>query len=214
MEHFAATLLHSQSLLRASIADLVGRLPQIQLQASVADVPALKRHLAMGHQPHVVLLCWHHTVANDFAALQWLRTHLPNGKLLVLGHQEDAPDLLPAFCAGAHGYLAINHSPELLHTTMQSLLQGACCFPETTWAALRMRMPTSASTEGLRMPSPTHCEFLRHVAAPDCPNYAEVARRMGKSRFAVEKYRRTLFKQYGIKGKGGLVKLAMQLGLV
>ena len=214
MERYDLILIHRRSLLRNSLAALVARQAPFHLLAEGADPPTLKQLLAFGHRPHLLLLCWDNATADDHALLHWLARHHPNCTQLVLGHHEPTPDLVPLFVAGAHGYLNVHEAPEALHKTMTHLVDGAICYPACTWAALRQRLPYTRPRENLRMPSPLQCEFLRQVAAPDCPSYAEVAKRMGKSIHAVEQYRMILFRRYGIKGKGGLVRLAMELGLV
>ncbi len=214
MEFYDVILIHRRPLLRSSLAALVAPPAPFRLLAEGADPPTLKQHLALGHFPHLLLLCWDTATADGHALLHWLVKHHPSSKVLVLGHHDPPPDLVPLFLAGVHGYLHVHEAPDALRSTMTHLLDGALCYPTCTWATLRQRLPYTRPRDNLRMPSPTQCEFLRQVAATDCPSYPEVARRMRKSIHAVEQYRSILFKRYDLKGKGGLIRLAMELGLV
>ena len=153
--------------------------------------------------------------ALDLALLRWMVRHMPHARLLLLGRRSAPAELPAALCAGAHGYFCMRDSHEQLLATAGLVLQGLLCFPADTHRALGQWQPPpqALAATALRQPSPAHREFLRWVAHPAGLAYADIARRMGRSERAVEKYRAVLFKRHGIKSRMGLVYLARQLGL-
>lgn len=211
MGSHSIALLHAHALLRRSLARLLAESGPYHILFDAADPPAFKRACALGAQPHLVLLCWDSATADNHGMLHWVAAHLSTSRVLVLGHDAPVDQLLHTLRAGAHGYHPTNEGPEALCRVMHLLLENAVYFPPAVWKQLHTQLHAPAAD--VKRPSPTHCIFLSHVAAADSPNYQEIARRMKKSERAVEKYRCTLFARYGIKGKAGLVKLAMQLGL-
>ncbi len=210
---YTLAIVHAEPFLRQSLHALFTVQPHCTVQLQAPGAPALKRAVATGLLPGLVLLCAEMAGADGCALLRWLARHLPAARVLLLG-RPPAPDYLPdALCAGAHGYFCtlLGHDRLLLMAGL--LLQGALLFPPETHRALHgWRQAQQPQQPGPR-PSPAHCEFLHWAAHPDQLTYEEIARRMGRSPRAVEKYRATLFKRHNIKSRVGLVSLATLLGL-
>lgn len=212
---FTMAIVHAEPFLRHSLAALFTANARCTVQWQADNGPALKRAAATGHLPGLVLLCLDMACALDHALLRWMARHMPHARLLLLGRLPAPAELPAALCAGAHGYFCMRDGHEQLLATAGLVLQGLLCFPADTHRALGQWQPPpqALAATALRQPSPAHREFLRWVAHPAGLAYADIARRMGRSERAVEKYRAVLFKRHGIKSRMGLVYLARQLGL-
>lgn len=209
-------IVHAEPLLRQAIAHLFTAQPNCTVLVQAADAPALKRAAATGLVPGLVLLCMDMACAMDRSLLRWAAANLPLARLLLLGRQAAPEELAAALCAGAHGYHCTRNGQEHLLHVAGLVMQGALHFPPETHRALHQwhQRTLAPPTPAGPLPSIAHSEFLYWAAHPDELTYADIARRMGRSTRAVEKYRATLFKRHNIKSRTGLVHLAMALRLV
>lgn len=215
MQQHSIALVHTQALLRGSLAHMLADTGTYRVLADVADPPALKRAFAIGKLPDLVLLCWENATADSCATLHWLSARHPSCRLLVLGNNAPLPQLLHTLRSGAHGYCHTSEGPVALCRVLNLLLQGALYYPPDLWTLLRNSVPApKAVTCTLPKPSAMQRAFLIKVAADDNPTYPQIAERMKKSPRAIDHCVEDLFKKYGIKGKTGFVKLAQDLGLV
>ncbi len=214
-EQLSLVLLHEQNLLRQGIARLLADIEGFQLLAQAADVPALKRALAVAQAPQLLLLSADAATAEHCSLVLWARKQYPNCWLLLLGNHTPAEPLFAAFCAGAHGYLCTSQAPERMVAMVHQVVDGAIHFPAEVLARLRQLRPgpEAEPVDDGRTIGPCQLLFLRWLLVPEDLTYAEVAKRMGKSEFAVKKYVHNLFKRFKISSKGGLIKLGLRRGL-
>lgn len=217
MEPHTLVLLHEQNLLRQGLARLLGDVPTYQLKAQAADVPALKRVLAINAAPRLLLLSAETATAEHCGLLLWLHDTCPDTGLLLLGNRTPVADLFAALCAGAQGYLCTNHAQDRMLTVLEQLLAGAYHFPAEVFALLRHVRPAlepePVAVEVARPQCPNHIEFLRWLLVPGDLTYAQIAERMGKHPRIIKKYSDKLRQRYGLHSRNDLVRLAKQLGL-
>lgn len=208
-------LLYENALMRRVVVDLLQEKPCCQLLAHVADAPALKRALAVS-TPDLLLLCAESALAAERALLNWCCTHAPAVRTIVLGGTTDEYTLLQLFCMGVRGYCSTQRALDELPQVLAMVRSGGTYFPEEVWKRLAASVPAldPVYTALLREPlEEKYKEFLRHLAAPDEPTYEVMAERMGLSVGCMHKYRQWLCEHFRIKGKPGLLKLALDLGL-
>lgn len=211
MEQHSLVLVLAHDLLRRGLARTLTDTGAFRILADVAEPMAFKRAIAMGQQPELAVLC----LENAHSMLAWLKIHLPNCANMVLGGDEPPEQIIPLFKAGADGYHSTRDGQEVLCCGLECLGHGAKFFSAAVWERIQALMPMAqAKPTILRYPTPAEAEFLVHLAAPDHPNYAEIAKRMNKSPRVIEKYRYELCRDNKIKTKAGLVDLARACGLV
>lgn len=211
-EPFSIVLLHEQALLRQAVAHLFAEQPGARLQAQAADVPALKRALAVNTTPQLLLLSAEAALADQCGLLFWLAKQCPTTRLLVLGNRTPAEALYATLCAGAHGYYCTAQARDRMLTVAQQLLDGAIHFPDAVLAHLRTLRPAwePDPVDDDRPIAPCQREFVRWLLMPEDLSYAEIAEGMGKSIYAVKKYATNLFKRFATNSKSGLVKIALR----
>lgn len=218
MHHYNVALLYEEPLfLRSLTTALQGR--GHSLLASVPNTAALKLALAMRPGVQLALFSVASAMANNYDLLHWSMVQLPTTRILLLGREPEDPALAAAFFAGASGYYCTRDPEDTLMHHVLHVAEGALVFPPGTWQQIRQhphqpppQYPKPDPT--LKRPSPAQCEFLQQVADPNNYTYPDIAKRMGRSLWAVQKYRRLLFERFNIKRRRDLEHLAWQLGLM
>ncbi len=217
MEQDSLILLHEQNLLRQGLARLLADVPRYHLLAQVADVPALKRALALGQAPRLLLLSAGTATAEHCGLLRWLHAHFPLTGLLLLGDRMAPGELFNALCTGAHGYLCTQDAQERLFTMLEHITAGAVHFPAEVYALLgHLRTtwePTAQAPTLTRPLCPSHTDFLRWLLVPGDLTYPVIGKRMGKHPRIIKGYSDDLRKRFQLHSKNDLIRLAQQLGL-
>jgi DNA-binding NarL/FixJ family response regulator len=208
-------VLHPRALVRQSLVSLLKDLPGYQLQTHVSSVPELKRAVATGKVPQVLVLglC----CAEDEGAqlFPWCIGQLPQCRMLVLGCEPPSPVLASLLTAGVHGFFCERNGVERLGQVLDHLCAGALYYPERLFEGLRASMPALRKPVRLHIPlSKRQHEFLCWVAHLDCLDYKAIAERMGVTRNCVLKYRRVLGARYALPTRQALVQFARELGVV
>lgn len=214
-ETVSIAILHPRALVRQSLASLLKDMPGYEMLLHVGSVPELKRAVATGKVPRVLVLglC----CAQDEGAqlFPWCNGQLPQCRVLVLGTEPPAPVLAGLISSGVHGFFCEDHGMERLAQVLGHLCAGALYYPEGLFEGLRAYMPAPRKPVHLHRPlSKRQSEFLCWLAHPDCLTYEAIAERMGVSRNSVLKYRRELGARYALPNQQALLQFARELGLV
>jgi DNA-binding NarL/FixJ family response regulator len=207
-------LLHGQQFFRHTLSRLLEELPGYQLMLRLADMPELKRAVATGACPQLLVVGLAAAEEAGAALLQWCNAHLPACRVLVLGCPQEPDSLAALLLAGAHGFCCEDEVLVGLRSRLDMLCAGALYFPPTLLAGLRSRVPPPRPVAKLDKPlNAEHRQFLCLLARGDGLSYHAIAELMGISVFLVKKYRRVLGKRFGVKTRQGLVEVARELGL-
>jgi len=214
-EPVSIAILHPRALVRQSLASLLGAMPGYDLVLHVGSAPELKRAVATGKVPQVLLLglC----CAQDEGAqlFPWCKEQLPQCRVLVLGSEPPGPVLARLMASGVHGFFPESDGVERLDQVLGHLCAGALYYPEGLFEGLRGCIPALRKPVRLHKPlSGRQGEFLCWLAHADCLTYEAIAERMGVSRNGVLKYRRELGARYTLPNRQALVQFARDLGLV
>lgn len=207
-------LLHPQQFPRHALAELLEKLPGYRLVLRLANVPELKRAVATGTYPQLLVVGIAAAEDERAALLQWCNAQLPTCRVLVLGYPQEPDSLAALLLAGAHGFCCEDEVLDGLQPRLDILRAGALYFPPTLLAGLRSRVPPPRPVAKLDKPlSPVHRQFLCLLARGDGLSYQAIAELMRISVFLVKKYRRVLGKRFAVKTRQGLVEVARELGL-
>jgi DNA-binding NarL/FixJ family response regulator len=213
-EYSTIAIVHSSALARHGLARLLGELPDYRVVLEAAESPPLKRAVATGTKPQVVLLCLSNAQANNAATLKWCSNVLPDAHVLVLGPEPETAMLMGMLAAGAHGFRCEQRDMQHLQRVLEQVRAGALHFPATFVKHLRNVLPTPSTTVKISPKLSTrHWEFLSLLARKDRPTYSTIAKLMKVSVSMVHKYRRCLFTKFAVRSKLALVLVACDLGL-
>lgn len=213
-EPIPIAILHGHTLTRHAMARLLEELPGYHLVMRTADGAELKRAVATGLCPQVLVLGLAAAVDGGAALLHWCRNTLPACKVLVLGCEPEPDVLVHLLLAGAHGFCCEEQVVHRVQGLLDQLCEGALHYPPALLAGLRQHVPPARPVLQLDKPLSRRLhQFLCLLVRGDGLTYKAMAQSMGVSLNTVLKYRRVLCERFGVRTKQALVHVGLQMGL-
>lgn len=206
-------ILHEETILRQALSGLISGMAVYKVHADVGDVPALKRAFALGNAPDALVLSLAHACEAQGAVAQWMRKHLPSTRLVALGAEPGLQTLIELFRSGFHGFCNSRNDLDRLRTVLTHVCAGALDFPQEVHAAICSMLAPVQLLADNKQHKDTHVALMRILKRGDSPTYEVAAKDMRISIHTIYKYVDEIGKRYGVKGKGGVIKLAVQMGL-
>lgn len=139
----------------------------------------------------------------------------PNVKILILSMMGLHDFVIQALEKGAIGFLLKNTGKDEVLTAIRSVAKGDSYFSREVSAILieQLNKPTSSRRKNTDIPiSPREIEVLKLIAQEH--SNPEIAEKLFISIRTVDTHRRNLLEKLGAKNTAGLVKFAIQKGLV
>ncbi len=147
-----------------------------------------------------------------------IRQEYPKTKVILLTVSEDAATIQAAFNAGISGYLMKKAGRIELETALKTVMAGKKYFSESVVFELLNRDKNMAEldnepvAEKLKNLSDREIEIIKLIANE--LNSNEIAERLFLSPATVETHRHNILKKLGLKSSIGLVRFAVDNGLV
>lgn len=186
---------------------------------TVADARA-----CLTNAPEVQVLLLDDTLqGEEQAELRQLKHDFPKLAVLTLSFSGELTHILAAVRAGADGYLLKNTSAEELTLAVRNVVRGQAYYASYVAEILLRHYfldhPVKKSPAGsatLQNPlvqlTPREQEILTLVSDEHTTN--NIADMLGLSRRTVENHRYRLMQKLGVKSAGGLVRYALESGLI
>lgn len=153
---------------------------------------------------HIAIVDMHDGVE----AIQWIRSHWPDTRVLAKSEDRSAAAMHAALRAGACGFIPDNFSHMLLHDALDGVrLRG--CYHDDSLIRLQSAAPPLDLSTRLR---PVLLQVLDCVCTDDEPTWQMVADRLCKSKPTIDTHQAALFKLLGVRSKAGLVSLGRSQG--
>lgn len=209
-------LVDDHTLVREGIRHVLAGTPGVEVVAEAGDGETALR-LAAETRPDLVVLDLSLPGAGGLEVTASLRELLPDVKVLILSVHDHPEYVLGAVRAGAQGYLRKDTSPAELREGIRAVARGESYFSPPVarhlTAAVRGDVETGGDPEQrLGRLTPREREVLAGVAAGETSR--AMAARLGLSPRTVESYREGLTRKLGIRTVAGLVRFAIDAGLV
>ncbi len=200
-------LIEGQTLLRNVLAKAIRLEDRFELLAEVEDPPE-GREICVRLKPDLVVLDIRLPKMDGIELARFLRKHLANIRILALSQLNDPFALNLLAEAGVHGYVAKDHSWEILEEAMIEVASGRDYFP----AALRRNQEILQSdpTAFAKILSVREQEILCLVASGWTSSL--IASRLNLSPRSVETYRYRIMRKLQIKNLAGLIDYALRNG--
>lgn len=220
MKKIRVLLADDHNLVRAGIRALLANVPEIQVVAEAADGRQI-RALVLKDKPDVVLMDIAMPELNGLDATAQLLREFPQLRIIILSMHATEGYVLKALRAGASGYLLKGAATAELPLAIQAVAQG-----ETYLSSAVSKHVIEAFKRGARDDSkqndtpagtqqeltPRQREVLQLIA--EGHSTKEVAQKLGISVKTAKTHRTELMRRLDLHDITGLVRYAMQNGLV
>jgi DNA-binding NarL/FixJ family response regulator len=197
------------TMLRKGLVRLIQLLGNYSIAFEVENgeevITALKKNLI----PDILILDVNMGGKDGLSVAQWLNSHYPQVRILVLSMYSDEATILKMIQAGAHGYITKNAEPEKLHEAIQILWNTGSYISES----ISRKIITGLQKNVLQVEpkidlSENEIKFLKLLCQQ--LTYQEIAQQMYLSPNSMDDYRKKLTRKLGVKGKSGLIVYAME----
>lgn len=207
-------LVDDHALVRAGLRALLGEMNGVTVVAEAGDGREALQ-LIREHKPDIALLDISLPGLNGLEVAARVAKDHPATRVIILSMHGDDESVRRALMAGAAGYLLKNSDRSELELALRTVARGdAWLSPAVT------KKVVTAFAEGARTPGPGAFEVLtprqREVLQLIAEGHSskEIAARLDLSPKTVETHRTELMERLGIHGVAGLVRYAIQIGLV
>jgi two-component system, NarL family, invasion response regulator UvrY len=176
-----------------------------------------------GLVPDIIIMDIEMPEVNGFEAVNWLRQHHPDVKVLVVSMVDREEDIVKMLKMGVKGYLSKDMEPEDLHAALLSITKKNYYYTDFVTNKLIHSLqaedetPVDTTTallhhEQWNSLNPKQKEFIRHACTEMI--YEEIADIMCVSPKTIDGYRDAVFERLGVKNRVGLVLYAIKHKLV
>ncbi|MCX8112010.1 MAG: response regulator transcription factor [Bacteroidia bacterium] len=209
-------------LITQGIAGLFSGIPDISISAvahSLAEAKAILREKGNSLQVALVDIRMQDGMGMDL--VRYMTRHYPHIKAIALTMYDTEDYLRAMIQAGALGYVLKNTSREELLEAIRTVLAGHYYFSQATQDVIgqyilrQQERPAgrsrSGSSEGIHL-TPREREILELIAQ-EMTN-VQIAEKLGLSPRTVHTHRRSLMQKLGVKNSAGLVRYAIEIGIV
>ena len=203
-------LADDHALVRAGMLALLGELPGVTVVAETGDGREALR-LIRERKPDIALLDISMPGLNGLEVAARVTQEHPATHVIIVSMHGDDESVRRALVAGAAGYLLKNADKSELEMALNTVARG------DTWLSppLTKRVVAAFKQNGggaLEVLTPRQREVLQLVA--EGHSNKEIASRLNVALKTVETHRTELMDRLGIHGVAGLVRYAIQVGLV
>lgn len=158
-------------------------------------------------KPDVVLLDMRMPVMSGMETMTWLKSNLPDQKVLCLTVDQEEENILKMIKLGARGYLLKDIEPDELEKALNLIIEEGYYSNQIISEALS-RKERKKTYENL---TTREIEFLDHACSEN--TYKQIAELMNLSPKTIDGYRENLFSKLRVKSRVGLVLFALREGL-
>jgi RNA polymerase sigma factor (sigma-70 family) len=203
------------AIIREGLSVMLGNQPDMDVVAVATNGREAIR-LVAEHEPDVAVIDISMPELNGIEAIQQMSPRHPHLKVVVLSIHETKPYVFRALKAGAMGYLIKETAGREVVDAVRAVYQGERYLSQRIADLL-----TSASFQKLESPSEIspleklssrEREILQLVA--EGKTSQEIAERLSISPKTVDTYRSRLMDKIGVEDVAGLVKFAIQNGVI
>ena len=202
--HIRILTVDDHPLLRAGIAGLIADEPDMVLVAEAANGREAVE-LFSRHRPDVTLMDLQMPEMDGLDALESIRSHAPDARIIVLTTYPGDAQVMRAIKAGASGYLLKSTLRKELLTTIRAVHAGKKALsPEVTYEVVE-----HVGNEPL---SPTEVRVLRMIAEGN--SNKDIGAELGLTEEAVKGQVRSILAKLGANDRTHAAVLALKRGII
>lgn len=207
-------LADDHALVRAGLSALLSELPGVEVVGEAGDGREALR-LVRERKPDIALIDISMPGLNGLDVAARIAHDRPDTRVIIVSMHGDDETVRRALKAGAAGYMLKNSDRAELEMALKAVARGdtwlSPALTKRVVAALTQEpeKPAAGPFEAL---TPRQREVLQLVA--EGHSNKEIAQRLNVAQKTVETHRTELMERLGIHGVAGLVRYAIQVGLV
>lgn len=173
------------------------------------------------NQPDVILMDINMPVMNGIEATKKVLSSYPNVKILALTMFEEGAYITEMMKAGAHGYLLKNTGRDELMNAIRKVCNGEKYLSSSVTVKLleSVMNPNNTSTNTIASMERKKADITKRelviikLIAQELTNQ-EIADKLDNSPMTIITHRKNLLRKLGVKNTAGLIKYAVQNGLL
>lgn len=166
--------------------------------------------------PNIVLLDITMPIMDGYETANWIKTNLPQTKVLVLSMLENDTAIIRMLKSGARGYILKDSKPKIFKDALDSVRDSGYYINDLVSNKLMHYINHEESFQGdnfaLNSLSENETTFLKWICTEK--TYKEIADEMCLSPRTIDTYRDNLFKKLDVKTRVGLAIFAIKNGIV
>jgi DNA-binding NarL/FixJ family response regulator len=203
------------AIIRDGLRIMLGNQPDMEVVGTAANGREAIQ-LVDEHEPDVAVMDISMPELNGIEAIQQMLPRHPHVKVVVLSIHETKPYVYRALKAGAKGYLIKETAGQEVVAAVRAVYRGERYLSQRVADLLIdpsfPYLEASIEVSPLEALSPREREVLQLVA--EGKTSQEIAERLFISSKTVDTYRSRLMRKIGVKDMAGLVKFAIQHGVI
>ncbi len=174
----------------------------------------MQQKIDKANLPDIILMDVNMPTMDGFAAVQWLKQHHPEIKVLVVSMVDREETVVQMIKLGVKGYLNKDIEPKVLGQALEAIANKGFYYTDFVTGILVHSLQWDETKSQLSASdlSEREKEFLR-LSCKDI-TYQEISEQMNLSPKTIDGYRNVLFDKLKAKSRVGLVVIAIRTGLV
>lgn len=203
-------IVDDHNLFGQSLKGLIQSFPHFEVLEVFKNGQELVDYLTSGKVlPNIILLDIRMPVMNGFETMEWLRSNLPDQKVLALTMEHEEETIIKMVKAGCRGYLLKDIEPDEFLFALNCVNDSGFYLNEESSIANSCSEGKDKQVDKL---SQRELEFL-HLACSEL-TYKQVADEMNLSPKTIDGYRESLFNKLRVHSRVGLVLYAVKNKMV
>lgn len=213
MRQLRVILADDHGLVRAGIRSLLEELPGVSVVGEAADGREAI-HLIEAEHPDLVFMDVAMPGLNGLEAARRIAASSPHSRLVILSMHANEEYVLRALHSGVSGYMLKDSSTTELAAAVRAIRQDETYLSPSISSRLTeyVRRTTEPPRSSLDQLTPRQREILQLIAEGNTTR--QIAHKLGLSPKTVEAHRSQLMDRLDIHDIAGLVRYAIQVGLV
>jgi len=211
MKKYKIVIVDDHILFSNSLKKLIEGYGDYEVTKQIRNGKALVEYLSNeSDPPDLILLDVMMPVMDGKRTMDWLSTHYPEQKVLILSMDDDEVTIIHMLRNGAKGYILKDIDPAQFRVALDNVLQKGFYHSERVSSVL---LGEIHKPEPKDIPlNDRELHFLDLVCSDK--TYKEIASEMFLSPKTIDGYRAALFKKLEVKSRVGLAMYAIKNGLV
>lgn len=208
-------LVDDHVLLRDALAETIDNFDECKVTGVASHGKELQQIVERGVIPNLVLLDLNMPEMDGYDTAEWLFTHHPEVRVLILTMYDSEVALIRLLQYGVRGFLRKDIHPFELRAAISAVMKDGYYYSHRTTGKLATLFQKSyqenLSVERVML-SDMDIQFLRLVSTD--MTYKEIAGKLNISVRSVDGYRDSLFDRLEVKSRVGLAIFALKNGLI